>query len=139
MATVVPTDEALKAMTAAQILELWKAAMVDGLGTGATFSDEITKPGGEIATHLLGTIKAELERRAAMTPPKHFDQDAFLASTRVARDTGAICRIMANKKTSDGKLLVTLDVFQKVRLLTKAHPACPEVLPAGATGTGPFC
>jgi hypothetical protein len=138
MATVVPTDAELAAMTPEGILELWKAAMLDGLGPGATFAPEILAPNGVIATHLLGTIQGELERRKeSKKPPHSFDRAALIASTRVARDTGAVCRIMAEATKNK---VVTVQVFQLVRELMKLHASCPA--PGAleiADGGGPFC
>jgi hypothetical protein len=132
MATVVPTDAELATITAAEIVALWRAAMVDGLGPGATFAAEILDLDGEQAKKLKLTAQAEINRRKSLSPPKSFDRAAFNASIRVARDTGAICRIMV-EPTKDK--VVTLDIFQKVRLLTKSHPSCPDV----PDGAGPFC
>jgi len=138
MATVVPTDAELAVMTSEHILELWKAAAVDGLGAGATFGPGILDPDGPVCTHLLGTIKAELKRRKESAKSPHsFDRAAFTASTRVARDTGAVCRIMAEATKNK---VVTMQVFQLVRELMKLHASCPAPGALGIPdGGGPFC
>lgn len=138
MATVIPTDAELAQLEAPQILDLWKAAMEDGLGLGAELAPEVIDPNGTAAKELKRSIQDELDRRKSLKPAKGFDRAAFNASIQVARDTGVICRIMAPKtKNADGteKKIVTLDLFQKVRQLTKTHPSCP----ASPLGAGVFC
>jgi hypothetical protein len=121
--------------TADDILNAWQEALKEGLGEGRRFEDEILDLNGDTAQSLRETIRAELTRRRNSTEgPKSFDAAAFRASTRVARDLGAICAIMADA-TKDDKV-VTVDVFQKARDLTKLHPSCPVDIIGGG---GPFC
>jgi hypothetical protein len=123
------------AFTADDILDAWLEALNEGLGPGRTFEDGITDRNGVTAKALRRTIEAELERRTHRTDgSKGFDALAFRASTRVARDLGRICAIMADA-TKDK--IVTNDVFQKARDLTKLHASCPEEAIIG--GGGPFC
>jgi hypothetical protein len=131
MAIAVPTNEELAEFKAEEILKAWLNALVDGLGPGRSFEDGILDLNGDEARGLRRSIQAELERRKKLG--KSFDRAAFIASTRVARDTGAICRVMAD--ATDGKV-VKVDVFQRARQLTKLHAACPT---PSAQGTGPFC
>src|SRR5262245_7780685 len=133
MATTIPTDEELAKFTADDILKAWKEALLEGLGNGRTFAPEIVDLNGEIAKRLRGTIQAQLDERKSLTPPKSFDRAAFNASTRVARDTGLMCRIMADATTDK---VVRKDVFQLIREVMALHPSCPA---PGAVGTGPFC
>ena len=119
-------EKDFSAFTADDILKAWLEAMTQGLGNGRTFAPEITNLKGQTANDLRSSITTQL----ALRP---FDAAAFRASTRVAKDLGAICAIMADA-TKDK--VVTLDVFQRARQLTKLHASCPE--PVGV-GTGPFC
>jgi len=122
------------AFTVEDILDAWLEALNEGLGPGRKFEDGITNRHGATAKALSKTIEAELKRRKqSHEGPKAFDALAFRASTRVARDLGRICAIMADA-TKDK--VVTNDVFQKARDLTKLHASCPEE-PIG--GGGPFC
>jgi hypothetical protein len=114
-----------KAFTPDDILDAWLQALKKGLGRGRQFSEEITDLEGDTAKRLRKTINAQLKNGP-------FNAAAFRASTRVATDLGQICGIMA-AATQDK--VVTLDVFQRARDLTKLHNSCPE--PVG--GAGPFC
>ena len=111
--------------TADDILKAWLDALKQGLGPGRTFAPEITKLDGDTANTLRNRIRGQL----AVAP---FNAAAFRASTRVAKDLGAICAIMADATTDK---VVTDDVFQRARQLSKLHAACPEP----SLGTGPFC
>jgi hypothetical protein len=111
--------------TADDILNAWLDALKEGLGPGRTFAPEITKLDGDTANTLRNRIRGQL----AVGP---FNAAAFRASTRVAKDLGAICAIMADATTDK---VVTDDVFQRARQLSKLHAACPEP----SLGTGPFC
>jgi hypothetical protein len=127
-------EKDFSAFTADDILKAWLKALVDGLGPGRTFAPEIIDLKGDTAKGLRLTINDELERRRkSTTGPKTFDAAAFRASTRVAKDLGAICAIMADA-TKDK--VVTLDVFQAAKALTDQHPSCPREQIGGA---GPFC
>ena len=114
------------AFTADDILDAWLVALNKGLGKGRKFAADITDLKGDTAKGLRKTINAQL----ALAP---FNAAAFRVSTRVAKDLGAICGIMA-AATKDK--VVRLDVFQRARQLTKLHKSCPA---PKAKGTGPFC
>ena len=120
------------------ILKAWLQALHDGLGgQGRSFAPEVIQLDGENITHFRGTIKAELQRRRSATKgPKTFNKAAFEASTRVARDLGRICGIMAD--ATDDKV-VTLDVFQRAKALVDLHPSCPARGKDRPIGGGPFC
>jgi len=127
-------DPDFSKFTADDILKAWLDALRAGLGDGRTIDPAVTDLNGETAKGLRTTIEAELERRRNSTEgPKAFDAAAFRASTRVARDLGAICAIMADS-TPDKK--VTVDTFQLAQELVSQHGSCPR--PA-ALGGGPFC
>ena len=114
------------------VLEAWQRALLEGLGAGRTLAPSITNPTGLFAQGFRQSIGAEMQRRTnAGKPP--FDQAALDASSRVARDLGAICAIMAD---ATGNKVVTEDVFGIVRQLARTHAACPQ---PSAIGTGPFC
>ena len=51
-----------------------------------------------------------------------FNAADFRNSTRVARDIGRICSIMAESERGG---VVTLDVFQHAEALGQEHAACP--------------
>lgn len=114
------------------VLDAWLRALLEGLGTGRTLAPTITNPTGLFAQDFRRSIGAEMDRRTKAGKPP-FDQAALDASTRVARDLGAICAIMADATTNK---VVTDDVFGIVRQLTRTHAACP---PPSSVGTGPYC
>ena len=114
------------AFTADDILREWLNALKKGLGPGRTFEGEIIDPNGDVAKRLRKSINAQLKKQS-------FSALAFRGSTRVATDLGAICRIMASA-TKDK--VVTMDVFDKARDLTRLHAACPD---EALGGGGPFC
>jgi hypothetical protein len=127
-------DPDFSQFTADDILKAWLDALRTGLGDGRTIDPAITDLNGQAATGLRTRIQAELDRRRNSTQgPKGFDAAAFRASTRVARDLGTICAIIADS-TADKK--VTVDAFQRARALVALHGSCPT---PDAIGGGPFC
>lgn len=132
------TDTDFSGFTTEDILKAWLDALHEGLGgQGRSFEPDVTRMDGNNINHFRSTIDAEIARRRASTSgPKGFDKGAFDASTRVARDLGAICAIMADA-TPDK--VVTLDVFQRAKQLVDLHPACPAPGEATPLGGGPFC
>jgi len=114
-----------ESFTTDDILNAWLDALKEGLGPGRTFAPGITDLDGETANTLRNRIRGQL----ALAP---FNAAAFRASTRVAKDLGAICAIMADATTDK---VVTDDVFQRARQLSKLHASCPTP----TQGTGPFC
>lgn len=112
--------------TAEDVLVEWLSALKKGLGSGRKFAPEIIDLQGDVAKRLRKSINAQLSVRP-------FDALAFRASTRVATDLGAICRIMA---TATRDKVVTKDVFDKARDLSKLHASCPAPTVAGR---GPYC
>jgi hypothetical protein len=117
-----------KSFTADDILNAWLDALKKGLGPGKKFAPEITDPNGTTAKSLRTKINGQLK---VVT----FSAVAFRASTRVAKDLGTICGIMA---AATKNKVVTLDVFQQARELSKLHASCPDPAKKGLGG-GPFC
>jgi hypothetical protein len=119
--------------TSTEVVAAWLNALIEGLGPGRTFAAEITNLDGNIIERTRVKIEGRMQlRKEERLAP--FDQAALDASTRVARDLGAICAIMADA-TRDK--VVTVDVFERARELTKLHAACPTR--PEAIGTGPYC
>lgn len=117
-----------EAMTADEIFAAWERAARDGLREGHDYAKEIFAPRGR-------TVKAyKLAIKQRMRDEEHpFNAADFRNSTRVARDVGRICSILA-AATDDG--VVSLDVFQRAAELAKLHPACPT---APLVGGGRWC
>lgn len=110
-------------MTADDIFAAWEEAARAGLKEGLTYAPEIFAPRGDIVT----AFKRHIKRRQASDPTHPFNAADYRNSTRVARDVGRICSIMA---AADPDHVVRKDVFERAAELAKLHAACP------ATGGG---
>jgi hypothetical protein len=114
-------------MTVDQIFAAWEEAAHDGLRKGHTYAREIFAPRGRTVTSFKRAIKQRMQDKA-----HPFNAADFRKSTRVAKDIGRICSILA---AADEEHVVSLDVFQKAADLATLHPACPST----PLGGGRWC
>jgi hypothetical protein len=114
-------------MTADEIFAAWEDAARSGLKPGQRFATEIFAPGSRIVAR----YKRSITRRMGDTQHP-FNAADFRKTTRVAKDLGRICSIMAAAET---RPVVRLDVFQNAQALARLHGSCPT----GTIGTGRWC
>jgi hypothetical protein len=115
-------------MTADEIFAAWEQAARDGLRKGHDYAPEIFAPRGRTVKAYKRAIRVRMQDAA-----RPFNAGDFRKSTRVARDIGRICSILA---AADEKHIVRLDVFQKAADLATLHPACPSTK---LVGGGRWC
>jgi hypothetical protein len=113
----------LSEFTADDILDAWVTALKEGAGSSVTVQG--IEPDGLVARELRNRISGRLE-----TTP--FDERALENSTKVARDLGAVCRVLG--EAAEDKT-VSADTFQAIVRLRSFHPACPP----DTGGAGRFC
>ncbi len=110
------TNEYAEGMTADDILAAWEAAARAGLEPGQVYAPEIFAPDGPTVRG----YRRGIQRR--LNDGDHFTAADYRNSTRVARDIGRICSIMAS---ADPHNVVSLDVFQGAAELARLHAMCP--------------
>jgi len=121
------TRDKFARMTVDQIFAAWEDAARGALTPGQKYAPEIFAPRGVTVRK----YKRSITRRQADTAHP-FNAADFRSSTRVARDIGRICSIMA---AAEPRGVVTLDVFQHAETLAQVHAACPIV----TAGAGRWC
>jgi hypothetical protein len=109
-------------MTVDEIFAAWERSARAGLRAGLTYAPEIFGPRSTIVTN----FKLHISRRMAAEPLNPFNAADFRNSTRVARDVGRICSIIA---AADPDHVVQKDVFERATQLAKLHAACPSPRP----------
>ena len=114
-------------MTADEIFDEWKKAAHDGLKPGMRFAPEIFDPAGRIVRN----YKRAITRRLGDTAHP-FNAADHRKSTRVARDLGLICSLVAEA----GGRVISADVFDRAAFLVKKHESCPE---EPVLGGGTWC
>jgi hypothetical protein len=122
-----PLRSRFAAMTADEIFEEWKKAAHDGLKPGMRFAPAIFNPTGRIVRN----YKRAITRRLGDTAHP-FNAADHRNSTRVARDLGRICSLVAE----DAGRVISVDVFDRAALLVKLHASCPE---PPVLGGGTWC
>jgi hypothetical protein len=108
-------------LTLDQIVDLWEKAAKAGLGRGKKFDSKM-------AEDFRGRFKKSIQTHLDGPPPAKFDKAAEKATKTVARDLGAICRMLTPGTT------VNRETFTNVLdFVQTSHPACP------GTGSGAWC
>jgi hypothetical protein len=119
-------------MTVDEIFSAWVEAATSGLKDGQTFGPDVFGPKSRFVPEYKGSISR------CMGDPKSppFNAADFRKTTRVARDLGRICSIMATAEADAGeKAIVGSDIFERARKLASIHASCP--VPVG--GGGRWC
>lgn len=114
-------------MTVDDIFNAWKKAAHAGLKEGMRFERSIFNPRGRIVR----AYKRAIARRMQDTAHP-FNAVDYRKSTRVAKDIGRICSIVA----AAGGKVIGQNVFDRAAELAKVHASCP---PAPTSGSGTWC
>jgi hypothetical protein len=120
-----PSRKPFAQMTVDDIFGAWEASARAGLKQGMRFAPEIFAP----RSHIVKDYKLAISRRMGDTVHP-FNAADYRNSNRVAKDIGRICGIVS---ADDKSHVVSLDVFEMVAELAKAHASCP-VPPVGGGG-----
>ena len=114
-------------MTVDDIFNEWKKAAHAGLKQGMRFDTSIFNPRGRVVRGYKRAIARRMEDTA-----HPFNAADYRKSTRVAKDIGRICSIVA----AEGGNKISQNVFDRAAELAKVHASCPA---PPSLGTGTWC
>lgn len=117
------TSEYTELNTARDIFDAWEQAARGALETGQSYAPEIFNPNGDTVRGFKMIIQDRLDQGDRFTEADHRN------STRVARDLGRICSIIASAQP---RQIVTLEAFKLVfQLVQLHHDACRPPIERG--------